>query len=201
MLLLDELLAAPAFSPKIVAAHLDSLPASDRVAQVRSIGKKGQARLWDAVAAFRPERLDDLVPPGIEPLVGVTHHGKNSLPLFSHFAKVFCRPDLPDAAGTLWGYNASGATVGAWVGPGYFVVRPWEVEGELAVDYTRLPPHRPADWPPMMANEARLGRFVYAGMIDVLRGVSRHVSIGRAIRRGKITSNYFLLCRESSASS
>jgi hypothetical protein len=33
-------------------------------------------------------------------------------------------------------------------------------------------------------------------MIDVLRGVSEHVSVGRAIKHGKETSNYFLLCRE-----
>ena len=32
---------------------------------------------------------------------------------------------------------------------------------------------------------------------DVLRGVSEHVSIGRAVKHGKDTPNYFLLCRES----
>ena len=35
-------------------------------------------------------------------------------------------------------------------------------------------------------------------MIDYLRRVSDHVTIGRAFRKGKWTENYFLLCRESS---
>jgi hypothetical protein len=33
-------------------------------------------------------------------------------------------------------------------------------------------------------------------MIDVMRGVSTHVSIGRARRGGKMSDNWFVLCRE-----
>lgn len=195
MLQLGELLSTPAFSVRTVAAHLDALDPTDRLAQVRSIGKKGQMRLWEAAKGFRAIDLPYMVPTGLDPLVGVPHYGKNSLPVFTHFAKVFCRPDIAGRDDELWGYNASGELIGTWVGPGYFVLRRWEDPGELVVDYTRLPPHRPSDWPPMMPNEARLGRFVYAGMQDVLRGISRHVTIGRAIRGGTITNNYFLLCR------
>ncbi|MCC7536169.1 MAG: hypothetical protein IT379_08145 [Deltaproteobacteria bacterium] len=199
MLQLAELLSTPAFSIRTVAAHLDALDPRDRVAQVRSIGKKGQSRLWEAAKGFKPIDLAFLVPEGVDPLVGVVHYGKNSLPLFSHFAKVFCKPDIPGRDGELWGYNASGELVGTWVGPGYFVVRKYDEEGELVIDYTKLPPHRPSDWPPMLRNEERLGRFVYANMQDVLRGISKHVSIGRAIRGGSITNNYFLLCRTAGA--
>jgi hypothetical protein len=34
-------------------------------------------------------------------------------------------------------------------------------------------------------------------MQDVLRGVSRHVSIGRAYKKGKPKGARFVLCRES----
>ena len=33
-------------------------------------------------------------------------------------------------------------------------------------------------------------------MIDYLRKVSDHVSIGRAVKGGKAMDNWFLLCRE-----
>ena len=32
-------------------------------------------------------------------------------------------------------------------------------------------------------------------LLDALRGVSKHVSIGRAIRNGKVQDNWFVLCR------
>jgi hypothetical protein len=35
-------------------------------------------------------------------------------------------------------------------------------------------------------------------MRDFLRGVSRHVSIGRATRGGKPLDNWFVLCRNES---
>ena len=44
--------------------------------------------------------------------------------------------------------------------------------------------------------DARLGRFVYAGMIDIMRGVSTHVTIGRALKGGKFMDAWFVLCRE-----
>ena len=48
---------------------------------------------------------------------------------------------------------------------------------------------------PRRSPSSRASRFVYAGMIDMLRGVSKHVTIGRAIRNGKEADNWFLLCR------
>lgn len=65
----------------------------------------------------------------------------------------------------------------------------------MLVDYTRLPTLAPKGWPRILRNEQRLSRFVYNGTQDVLRGVSKHVSIGRAMRNGKDLDNWFVLCR------
>ena len=46
-----------------------------------------------------------------------------------------------------------------------------------------------------MPNEKGLQMLVYAKMIDYPRKVSDHVTIGRAVKNGKETGNYFLLCR------
>ena len=43
---------------------------------------------------------------------------------------------------------------------------------------------------------ARLSRFVYYRTQDVLRGVSRHVTVGRATKGGKPMSAWFVLCRD-----
>ncbi len=151
------------------------------------------ARLFDAAAGHRPIDLHFVVPETVPPMQEVVHEGKNSLPAFTHFAKVFCRPE--DATDVLWGYNRTHPIVAHLVGPGYFVLRPHEVKGELLVDYLRVPPRAPRGWPPILPNEARLSRFVYAGTQDVLRGVSRHVSIGRASRGGRPMDAWFALCR------
>ncbi|MEO0322389.1 MAG: hypothetical protein AAF447_05505 [Myxococcota bacterium] len=82
------------------------------------------------------------------------------------------------------------------MGPGYFVVRPHHVAGELAIDYRELPEAPAPGWPPIRGNDARLSRFVYAGTVDVLRGVSAHVTVGRASRDGRFLPAWFVLCRE-----
>jgi hypothetical protein len=74
--------------------------------------------------------------------------------------------------------------------------RPDVAEGELDIDYTKTPTDKAAAWPPIKKNEGGLGAIVYGGMVDVMRGISSHVSIGRAFRGGKFTENYFLLCRQ-----
>jgi hypothetical protein len=48
---------------------------------------------------------------------------------------------------------------------------------------------------PILPSSARLSRFVYNGTRDYMRGVSAHVSIGRAEVRGRLSDNYFILCR------
>jgi len=175
-----------------IGAYLDGLDAGARLFAVRSLSGRAQATLFEAAKGARVVRLEDIVPAAEKPLVEVLHHGINSLPMFRTFAKVFCRP--PSGARELWGYNRSGGFVETVVGPGYYVAYETS-EGEVLVDYTRLPTGKPEHWPAIIPNEARLGRFVYAHMQDALRSVSKHVTIGRAIRNGKVADNWFALCR------
>jgi hypothetical protein len=191
---LRELLGVGSPDMDVIAAHLDALDAEARVSEIRSLGRAQQARLFDASAGYKTISLDDIVPRDRAPMEEVVHHGKNSLPAFSHFAKVFVRPDT--GASEVWGYNRAGGFVETVVGPGYFVAYPHEVPGEILVDYLRLPPGHPEHWPDIIPNSARLSMVVYNGTQDVLRGVSKHVTIGRATKAGKPMSAWFVLCRD-----
>ena len=64
------------------------------------------------------------------------------------------------------------------------------------MDYREVPPAAPAGWPPVRRNEVGAGRFVYGFMVDRLRRVSEHVTIGSAARNGKDLGSWFLLTRE-----
>ncbi|MEW6435101.1 MAG: hypothetical protein AB1730_26675 [Myxococcota bacterium] len=178
-----------------VRAYLDGLPSPKRVAEVLALGRRSQAKLFEAAKGFLPMTLDDVVPPGVAPMQGVPHEGKNSLPTFTRFAKVFYRPDDSALAKKeVWGFNRTSRLVTTTVGPGYYVALP-HGKGEILIDYTRAPPRFPKHGPRYLPNDARLSRFVYHQTQDVLRGVSTHVSIGRASRKGKELDNWFILCR------
>ena len=190
---LKALLANETTDIDAVAELLNSMEETSRVHAIRGLGKKAQIRLWEA-AEGRTSSLDDIVPPGERPAVEVIHAGKNSLPLFTQFEKRFCRVDGDNS--TLYGYN-EGPTRKV-VGPGYFITTFDSARGEVGINYYNVPPadaRLPSGWPPIRPNERGLSRFVYAQMIDYLRRVSDHVTIGRAVRKGKVTNNYFLLCR------
>lgn len=190
---LRELLDDAAPQMRAIESHLDGLGAENRIAEIRSLGRAHQSRLFDAASGHRNISLHDIVPADREPMDEVVHDGKNSLPAFNLFAKAFVRP--PAEANELWGYNRTGGFIETIVGPGYFVAYPHEVQGEILIDYRRIPPERPNHWPALLPNSARLSKLVYADTQDVLRGVSRHVSIGRAIKAGKPMSAWFVLCR------
>lgn len=180
---------------KAISAHLDGLSSSARIAESLALSGRAQARLFDAAQGFRPIGLADFVPEDVPPMSEVPHFGRNSLLAFTRFAKVFCRPD-GDVKSELWGYNRNPLKlIETVVGPGYYVAYPYTTPGEVLVDYLRTPPRKPPHWPPILPNSARLSRVVYNGTQDVLRGVSTHVSIGRAWRNGKILDNWFVLCR------
>ncbi|MEM7138070.1 MAG: hypothetical protein AAF500_15925 [Myxococcota bacterium] len=181
--------------PKI-EAHLDGLDAESRVVEVRSLGRRQQAKLFEAAAGHRPVSLGDLVPRSAPPMQEVVHFGKNTLPAFSTFAKVFVRPN-EESTERLWGYNRAGGFVETVVGPGYFVARGADDQGEVLVDYLEVPPAHPPGWPEILPNSARLSAFVYNGTQDILRGVSQHVTIGRAYKGGKPLSAWFVLCRDA----
>jgi hypothetical protein len=187
-----------------IAAHLDAASAEQRAGEVLALDREQQARLFEAVADSAPMTLADLVPKDVAPMTAVPHAGRNSLPAFRRFAKVFCRPDAPRspeavAAGAyveLWGYNRNPPHVTAAVGPGYFIARAAD-HGELVLDYTHVPPRAPASWPEIRDNKSRLSRFVYYRTQDYLRKVSAHVCVGRATRGGKVMDNWFVLVRGS----
>jgi len=191
------LLREATVKPIEVARVLDDMTHAQRVAAVRSLGRAEQRCLYEAVAGFRELRMTDMVPPNVAAMQPVRHYGKNTLPAFTHFEKRFTRPADADAnaPAELWGYNEGSAR---WItGPGYFVLRPDAERGELLVDYNLVPPTHPPEWPAIKRNETGLSQFVYGYMIDRLRGVSQHVTIGSAARKGKDLGSWFVLCREA----
>lgn len=179
-----------------ISAFLDALSHAERVAATRALGRGEQRRLYDAFDGFRPVELVDLVPASVANMAQVRHYGRNTLPAFTLFEKRFCRPRGadPKKPEALYGYNFQ--ALSPLTGPGYFVARPVPGRPEVDIDYRELPPEHPAAWPAIKSNERGLGRFVYGFMVDTLRGVSQHVTIGSAARGGKPIGSWFVLCRE-----
>ena len=172
---------------------LDELDHSSRLAALRSLSARHLRHIYEAVEGHRSIGVDFLVPSSRGAMDPVRHFGKNSLPAFSIFEKRFLRPEK--GARELWGYNHQ--SMSPITGPGYFVAYDSPRQGEGYIDYTRLPPRAPEFWPAMASNTTGLSRFVYGHMVDRLRGLSQHVSIGRAWRHGKEQNAWFVLCRDS----
>jgi hypothetical protein len=124
----------------------------------------------------------------------VIHYGyNNQIPGFRVFEKRFCRPDGGEA-GQLFGYNEF--YLQRLFGPGYYVARPDQYDS-VVVDYYLVPTAKAPGWPDIRPNDGLLSGLVYGKMHDHMRGVSSHVSIGRAVKNGKTTGNYFMLCRQA----
>lgn len=178
-----------------LAAFLDGLDHAGRVRETRKLKKAHQSRLFEAAKSVKPITLADFVPDGTPVLTEVIHDGRNTLPTFNFFQKRFCRPAASEGGKTdeLWGYN-EGST--RWlVGPGYFVTKV-SAPGEVVIDYYEIPPGKPTSWPEIRQNSAGLSRLVYYHMRDYMRGVSKHVTIGRAFREEKAMDAWFVLTRE-----
>ena len=178
---------------ELLARELDAMTHVERVGAVHAMTGRQQARLWDA-AIGRVSRLTDIVPDYIPRDTEVVHEGKNSLPLFTHFQKRFIRPTEDDSV--LYGYN-EGLTR-PLIGPGYFVAEYFEPRGEVGVNYYKVPPAESrlaSGWPKIKRNEDGIQQLVYSKMIDYLRKISTHVTIGCAYKHGQKTPNYFLLSR------
>ncbi|MDP3274523.1 MAG: hypothetical protein Q8Q09_04960 [Deltaproteobacteria bacterium] len=176
-----------------LAARLDGMTHHERVRHVCDLGAREQAQLFDAAKGVRKLSIEDFVPERLGELTQVVHHGRNSLPVFTRFEKRFCRAPQQDHPGELWGYNEQ--IMKLVTGPGYFVA--YNVpDDEVLIDYTRVPPRGAPGWPAVLPNSARLSRVIYNGTKDLMRGVSKHVSIGRAARAGKDMDNWFVLVRE-----
>jgi hypothetical protein len=180
-----------------LGSFLDGLSHEDRLAATRATKRADQRKLYAAVKGYREVKLCDLVLPAVPALATVRHFGKNTLPAFTHFEKRFCRPADADPADpkTLWGFNFQ--TMQPLTGPGYFVAREDEDHREVLIDYHHVPAEAPPAWPPVRGNERGPGRLVYGFMIDTLRRVSEHVTIGSAARKGKDLGSWFLLTREA----
>ena len=190
--MLKRYLSRGDIDPTDIARQLDAMDHTHRLRELHQLDGPAQAQLFEAARGARPLSLQSMVPASTPPMREVRHPGRNSLPAFRSFAKVFCSPRPGEAE--LWGYNHTGALLSHCVGPGYYVA--YEQDDELLIDYTLVPEDKPESWPRILPNHARLSRFVYHGMVDVLRGVSEHISVGRAMRAGKMTDNWFVLCRE-----
>ncbi|MEN8159970.1 MAG: hypothetical protein ABFS41_07860, partial [Myxococcota bacterium] len=189
-------LAEEPIQMKELAALLDGLSHEARVAWVRSVGRRDQRRLYEAAAGFLPLALADLVPPGCADEATVRHFGRNTLPAFTWFEKRFARPagEAPRAPSVLHGFNFQ--TMSWLTGPGYYVARADPERPEVLIDYREVPSTAPPGWPPLRRNEVGLSRFVYGNMVDRLRRVSEHVTIGSAARNGRDLGSWFLLTRE-----
>jgi hypothetical protein len=148
-------------------------------------------KLWDIAENSEPLSLDYLVPPDAEALKPFPFEGKNSLPLFTRFQKVF----YFDKDKNICGYNKQSMM---WFsGPGYMMVQKNpKNDREIQVDYTRIPKEKPPDWPKIKSNDVIPTRFIYGGTKDNLRWVSKDVLIGRAYKMGEDPMpNWFVLCR------
>ncbi|MBK7579976.1 MAG: hypothetical protein IPI67_07185 [Myxococcales bacterium] len=181
-----------------IGATLDRMDHKSRLYTTESATKEDMVALWELMKE-QPVDADHFVPSGVDAMKEVIHHGKNTLPAFTHFQKRFCRAD--DDSGDVYGYNF-GSTL--WLtGPGYFVAHAAKDEkdppSEYLVDYTRIPPKKPDAWPDIRDNEGGISALVYGRMKDYMRKVSDHVSIGKAYKQGKAIGAYFMLCREDPA--
>jgi hypothetical protein len=188
---IHDFLSEKAVDLPALTAFLDALDANRRVRHIRSLTAVEQALLFEAVEDYRSLSLTDFVPEGSPLLHKVIHHGRNSLPIFRFFEKRFCLPRMQ--SDELWGYNKH--ILRPMIGPGYFIARQ-STAFEVMIDYTVVPLSRPPSWPRVVPNTYRFGRFVYDGLRDIVRGVSTHVTIGRATREGQPVDNWFVLCRE-----
>ena len=178
--------------PQALGQGLDAMTHQQRVAATRSLPGKYFAKLFEAVDGLRPVGLEHFVPQGIADGEVVTHVGTNTLPTFRSFEKPMYRNN-----GVICGRN-----VQFWsflTGPGYFTVAAEHErgkQGEVVLDYVALPPGKPDGWPKVVTNARGFSHLVFKGLQDVMRGVSTHVTIGRATRGGKTMEEYFILVRQ-----
>jgi hypothetical protein len=191
---LRDLLCCRSPDPENIARELDRLSHAERMVALQGMQRDQFSQLFGLVNGFAAMTLDALVPTNTAPLQPVRHIGRNSLPLFSSFEKRFYRLDSRAALGGANFQSTSFAT-----GPGYFTASPSAERTEVVIDYNQIPDAAPEGWPALANNERGIGRLVYGGMIDTLRKVSEHISIGAAQKRGQAPSAYFVLCRLSDA--
>jgi hypothetical protein len=188
---LQGLIADPGATPQRIRDALDAMSEGDRVTATRSLKRSLQIRLWELVDGFGELTLADFVPRATPAFQAVHHYGRNTLPAFVIFEKRFYQNARGEVAG------ANFQRMSPITGPGYFVTREDANQREVLIDYHQVPKEAPDGWPEIRDNEHGLARLIYGFMIDRMRRVSEHVTIGRANRRGKEFGSWFVLCREN----
>lgn len=167
-----------------LGAALNAAESDARVTWLRSLNKKQQAALFEMAEGTQMTVNEVHGGPGSTTI----HYGKNSLPVFTQFQKRICNHN-----GVIQGYNHQSFR---WLtGPGHFRVIPHAVPGELLFDYVWAPESVPEGFPAARSNKGGVSSLVYGDLQDVVRKVSDHIAIGRAIIKGKLTTNYFGLSR------
>ena len=190
---LRQLLHAARVDMPQVTSFLDGLSPAARLHATLELGGREQRALWLAAQRVHEITTEHLVPSGLAAETTVRHFGRNTLPAFTRFEKRFFRTAQGDT------FGANFQTMSPLTGPGYFRVLARPEQRELLLDSARagLPERGPAGWPAVVPNERGFSRFVYGFLVDHLRRVSEHVSIGEPVRNGKPLGSWFILCRES----
>lgn len=177
---------------------LDGLGHEGRVHAVHTWNKHRQAAIFEAAKDNGPLTIDYFVGPHIAPKVEVATEGMNTMPMFTWVRKHFAKTSAD--ATELVGYNNIPPFHMSFSGPGYFMARNDEAAGEVLVDYERIPTDQaslPAGWPKIVPNSGLpLRGVVYGTMVDRMRKVSKHVSIGRASKGGKLMDVWFTIVRK-----
>jgi hypothetical protein len=186
-----------------LAEILDGLGHEGRVHTMRTWDKSRMAAIFDACEG-RSITIEQVVPSGLDAAVEVIHDLRNTLPVFTNAQKRFTKLESADAGFGVAGYNRQFG-VARVSEPGYFAVSEGEGEhaNELVIDYTKSiksGAKMPPEWPAIEPNDQGfLNKIVWGGMIDYLRRVSTHVSIGKATKDGKSIGQYFALVRRDPA--
>ncbi len=183
----------PKLDLNAIASVLDGLGHEGRCHTIRTWSKAQMEAIFEAAKGFHPIDLDFLVPSGVEPLVEIIHDGQNTLPMFSRFQKRFVKTE--GESFPITGYNHQ--SMQGFTGPGYFGVTQGEGdhEGELVIDDRQIPTKKPDAWPAIRDNEGGIAGIVNGGMVDYLRAISSHVSIGVAFKDGKPRHQWFAMVR------
>ncbi|MFT4978419.1 MAG: hypothetical protein ACI8S6_004329 [Myxococcota bacterium] len=174
-----------------IGAALDALSHAERVNWMRGLSRRELKALY--VLADGGSPLPLAYYHGAEGEI-VRHHGQNSLPAFSSFEKRFVLRE-----GGVQGYNHNSRLVSMVSGPGHFVARQ-DGDAEVLFDYTTLPASRPDAFPELKSNDKGTAKLVFGGMVDRVRRVSTHSTIGTAFRNGKPENAWFMLVREGDPS-
>lgn len=195
MILVEELRRGVSIDE--LATALDGMSHAERLDQMYRFNGKDQAQLYEMAAGRTCSLAEDFIPEERGKLQEIIFWGKNSLPMFTHFQKRFCRPESAVDPLVAYGYNEQ--VMKLFTGPGYFIARDAKTEDKVprvVVDYFDVPNEKVSTWPKILPNNARLSRFVYYQTRDWMWKVSTHVTIGRAKKIDNWMDNWFWLCRE-----